>query len=188
MVTHHVKRSPYVTIGFFDVDYRDAGARAACVLAQSWGDAMPTSEHACDIDSVEAYEPGSFYKRELPCLLSVLNRLPEPPDIAVVDGYVWLDGEERPGLGFHLFKALGSKMPVVGIAKTAFVGAEASLHVGKVYRGQSRKPLFVTSVGVELAIASAWVKGMAGPHRIPSLLTAVDRLARLRASAVQNDA
>jgi deoxyribonuclease V len=62
-----------VAIALLDVDYRATGARAACVLAESWTDATPSSEHSVDISSVEEYEPGNFYRRELPCLLEVIN-------------------------------------------------------------------------------------------------------------------
>lgn len=167
-----------MAIAFLDVDYRVIGARAACVLAQAWEDAAPTSEHIVDIPAVQEYEPGSFYRRELPCLLAVLDAVPVRPSIVVVDGYVWLADDTRPGLGFYLYEALGSEIPVVGIAKTAFIGAEASAHVGKVLRGKSTKPLFVTAVGIDLEMANRKVQGMAGEHRMPSLLAAVDRLAR----------
>jgi len=173
-------------IALLDVDYRGTGARAACVLAESWTDDTPVSEHALDIRSVEAYEPGNFYRRELPCLLEVLGTLDSKPSIAVVDGYVWLDDQARPGLGFHLHQALESKVPVVGIAKTAFAGVEAAAQVAKVLRGESKRPLFVTAVGIQLAVAGNLVQSMAGAHRIPSLVAAVDRLARSVPSAAQN--
>jgi deoxyribonuclease V len=177
-----------MTIALLDVDYRASRARAACVLAESWFDEFPVSEHAVDVGPVEAYEPGSFYRRELPCLLAVLRTLEDPPDIAVVDGYVWLGGEARPGLGFHLYEALGGRTPVVGIAKTAFGSADAAPTVAKICRGGSKRPLFLTCVGVDLAAAGQWVRGMAGAHRVPSLLAAVDRLARSNASTVKDDA
>lgn len=167
-----------MTIALLDVDYRAQGAHAACVLVESWVDATPMAEHSVAVQQVEAYEPGHFYRRELPCLLQVLNALPLKPSVAVVDGYVWLAQEGRAGLGWHLHQALGSEVPVVGIAKTAFVGAESSELVAKIFRGGSKRPLFVTAVGVELSLAGGWVQSMAGAHRIPSLVAAVDRLAR----------
>lgn len=156
------------------------------MLAETWADRAPLSENSIDIQSVEPYIPGSFYRRELPCLLKILNTLQTKPNIAVVDGYVWLAEESKPGLGFHLYQSLGSTIPVIGIAKTAYMGAEASEHVAKVYRGESKRPLFVTSVGVELASACEWVKSMAGEHRIPILLATVDRLARSTQSLASN--
>jgi deoxyribonuclease V len=167
-----------VSIAILDVDYRGTGARAACVVAADWTSEAPSATFVCDIESVHDYEPGAFYRRELPCLLQVLGLLPAMPDVVVIDGYVWLSDEPRPGLGAHLYQALGSSVPVAGVAKTAFHGADACPLVMQVHRGSSQKPLFVTSVGVEPDLAGSWVKGMAGPHRIPTLLTATDQLSR----------
>lgn len=167
-----------MTIVILDVDYRDNGARAACVTADSWAAELPLAKHVSDIESVQEYEPGAFYKRELPCLLRVLEQLAAKPDVIVIDGYVWLDGTYRPGLGAHLYQALGSATPVVGVAKTAFHGAETCPVVAQVRRGTSARPLFVTAVGVDLAQAAGWVSGMAGQHRIPLLLAVADQLSR----------
>jgi deoxyribonuclease V len=167
-----------VTIALLDVHYGTQGAHAACVLAASWVDATPVAGYCVAVRQVEAYEPGHFYRRELPCLLQVLDTLPCKPSVAVVDGYVWLPQEARAGLGLHLHHALGLEIPVVGIAKTAFVGTESSPLVTKIFRGGSKRPLFVSAVGVELSLAGGWVQSMAGAHRIPSLVAAVDRLAR----------
>ena len=91
-----------VAIAFVDVDYKGAGARAACVLTESWEAESPASTCVSDIETVEPYEPGNFYRRELPCILSVLQMLPLSPEIVVVDGYVWLASVDRPGLGARL--------------------------------------------------------------------------------------
>lgn len=162
-------------IAALDVHYADPTATAACVLFASWTDAAPASEHVVSIASVAPYEPGEFRKRELPCLLAALAALPAAPELVVIDGYVWL-APGRPGLGAHLFDALGAKTPVVGVAKTRFQGAAAI----EVVRGTSAKPLFVTAAGVDPALAAAHVAAMHGPHRIPTLLARADALARGR--------
>jgi len=77
-------------IACVDVDYRDNGAVAACVLFRNWTDAEPACEHRCHLEQVEPYQPGQFYKRELPCLLAVLARAAQPLETVVIDGYVWL--------------------------------------------------------------------------------------------------
>jgi deoxyribonuclease V len=69
----------------------------------------------------------------LPCLFAILRKLP-PVDTAIIDGYVWLAGESRPGLGAHLYGALNQKVVVIGVAKTKFHGAD---HVSEVIRGSS---------------------------------------------------
>lgn len=167
-----------MVIAILDVDYRGNGAHAACVVAQSWSSETPFETYVADIESVEEYEPGAFYRRELPCLLQVLGLLPSPPDVVVIDGYVWLSDGCKPGLGAYLFEALGAGVPVIGVAKTAFHGAENCPIVVQVQRGSSIKPLFLTAVGMEPAVAARLVHGMAGDHRIPTLLTATDQLSR----------
>ncbi len=56
-------------IACVDVDYRDLGAVAACVCFEHWDDSRPVLESAIEIHGVEPYEPGRFYRRELPCIL-----------------------------------------------------------------------------------------------------------------------
>ncbi len=176
-----------MVIAFVDVDYKGAGARASCVLAESWEAESPTSTYLSDIEAVEPYEPGNFYRRELPCILSVLRMLPLLPETVVVDGYVWLSSVNRPGLGARLYEALGRSTPVVGIAKTAFKDVESCTCVVRVFRGTSRNPLFVTAVGIDTEFAAQCVRRMAGKHRIPELLRITDRLCRTRSSTDNDD-
>lgn len=165
-------------IAIVDVDYRTDDAAAACVLAAGWGDDAPAGEVVERVVGVAPYEPGQFYKRELPCLLAVLARAREssPFDLVVIDGYVWLGDESRPGLGARLYEALGETVPVVGVAKTRFLSATLAVPVS---RGEeSTRPLFVTAVGVDVAEAAERVRGMHGPYRVPTLLRRADALGR----------
>lgn len=166
-------------IAFVDVDYRDDGAVAACVLLRAWEDEVPAAELVERIAHVEPYQPGQFYRRELPCLLAVLNKAPAPLTTVVVDGYVWLADETRPGLGAHLYEALGRTVPVVGVAKTQFLSAVVAREV---VRGDSKRPLYVTAAGVAVDVATANVARMHGPYRIPTVLKRVDQLCRGSAS------
>ena len=50
--------------------------------------------------------------------------------------------------------------------------------VGGVLRGQSRRPLFVSAVGMDLEEACARVKEMHGNFRVPWAMSEADRLAR----------
>jgi len=162
-------------IALVDVHYEGEGARAACVTALEWGDAKPRSEWTVEVPHVAEYRPGFFFERELPCILAVLGRAPATPGIIVVDGYVVLDAQGRPGLGAHLFEHFGKTIPVVGIAKRSFAGSEFAT---RVTRGSSQDPLFVTALGLSDAEAGQHVRQMHGPHRIPTLCTRVDHLCR----------
>ncbi|MGR8932897.1 MAG: endonuclease V [Gammaproteobacteria bacterium] len=172
-----------MTIAFVDVDYTGRGARAACVLIESWEDPSPRSTYVRDIEAVAPYESGNFYRRELPCILAVLRLLPSLPDIVVVDGYVWLSAMGHPGLGARLYEALGRSTPVIGIAKTAFKNIASCTDVIPVLRGTSRNPLFVSAAGIEPALAAQYLRRMAGKHRMPVILRITDRLSRSRIAA-----
>ncbi len=158
-----------------DVDYRERGAVAACVLFKAWTGDRSVAEVVKEIVQVEPYQPGQFYRRELPCLLAVLAEVPELPTVILIDGYVWL-GEGRPGLGAHLYEALGRQVAVIGVAKTRFAGAQAEL----VRRGGSQRPLYVSAAGMDRSLASQLVEAMHGPYRLPTLLRRVDQLCRRR--------
>lgn len=145
--------------------------RAAAVVFDDWAAAAAISEHVVTVPDIAAYEPGAFYKRELPCLLAVLDGL--APDVVVIDGYVDL-APGRPGLGRHLHEAIG--VPVIGVAKTTFHDAVCV----PVVRGGSARPLLVTTLGLPEEDAAAWIRGMHGDHRVPTLLLRVDQLSRGR--------
>lgn len=161
-------------IAALDVHYDETrrDATAAAVVFRCWSDAEPTAEYAARCADIQPYAPGQFFQRELPCLLAVLERVQEPLDMIVVDGYVWLG--DQPGLGMHLWEALHKKRPVIGVAKTRFRGA-APLEV---VRGKSKTPLFITAVGIDPAEAGKNILAMQGPFRMPALLKRADQLAR----------
>lgn len=163
-------------IAVLDAAYGDTASAVACVTVEDWGDASVLAEFTHRAGLAADYQPGEFFKREMPLLLSVLGMLPRKPEIIVIDGYVWLGVEDRKGLGAHLFDALGGVSSVVGIAKTKFHGA--SYWAAEVRRGSSDSPLYVTAAGVEAGEAAIAVRRMHGEHRIPTLVAMADRLAR----------
>ncbi len=125
-----------------DVQYHADHAVAAAVLFAGWTDAVPARVVTVRVDDVLPYESGAFYKRELPCLLAVLSQISEPLECVVVDSFVFLDAAQKLGLGARLYDALGQKIPVLGVAKTAFYQALAL----EVFRGDSKQPLFVSAI------------------------------------------
>ena len=158
-------------IACVDVDSRDGAAVAAGLWFDDWAAPAAAFQAVATFPPAAEYEPGAFYRRELPCLLGVLALGPTA-DIVVVDGYVWLGGGAT-GLGAQLHAKLG--VTVVGVAKTRYASATDALAV---CRGGSRSPLYVSAVGVAVEEAAALVAAMAGPYRVPALLKAVDALAR----------
>ena len=162
-------------IAILDVDYRGTQAQAACVLADGWAVSSPLREVVATVSEVAPYQPGAFFLRELPCLLAVLARLETSPGLIIIDGYVWLDAQHRPGLGAHLFDAVEKLIPIVGVAKHAFAG---SPHAVAVRRGASINPLYVTAVGIDASAAAEQVRAMHGEYRLPTLIKRADALAR----------
>ena len=160
-----------------DVYYQDKKAIVAGVLFHFW-DAPKAAEEIViemEIDRVGEYEPGQFYKRELPCILALLETLETFPEIIVIDGYVYLGNEKNPGLGQRLYDAIEGRSIVIGVAKTRFQDTPTS---AEIYRGKSQNPLYVTAIGLSLSEAKRFIMDMQGENRIPALLKRVDRLTK----------
>jgi len=150
----------------------DGGAQAAMAAYRDRRFSQLAATETAIVPAVAPYRPGEFYRRELPPLRAVI---PPADELAliVVDGYVDLDPDGRPGLGAHVQAEFG--VPVIGVAKTAFWTAT---HAAPVLRGQSARPLYVTAAGMAISDAAVLVAEMAGRFRLPDALTTVDRLAR----------
>jgi deoxyribonuclease V len=161
---------PFVAV---DVHYLDDdGARAAMAAYRDRRFSQVAATQTEMVSAVDPYRPGEFYRRELPPLRAVI---PAGDELAliVVDGYVDLDPDGRPGLGAHVHAEFG--VPVIGVAKTAFGTAT---HAARVLRGLSTRPLYVTAAGMTIADAAVLVTEMAGRFRLPDALKRVDQLAR----------
>ena len=161
-----------------DVDYRaDGSAIAAGVLFADWSSGAGERIVIRPGADVRPYRPGRFFERELPCLLAVLDDVTEPLEAIIIDGYAVLGAERRDGLGAHLFRALGARVPVIGVAKTRFA---ATPPAAGILRGDSRRPLYVTGIGIDEDTARANILAMHGTHRIPTMLAAANRACRGR--------
>jgi deoxyribonuclease V len=107
---------------------------------------------------------------------------PRAADTIIVDGFVALG--DKPGLGMHLWKSLGRRVPVIGVAKSHFRYATPV----EVLRGSSNRSLFVTAVGIDPPSAAEAIRSMHGPNRIPTQLKRADRLARIGGNQGLNSA
>ena len=158
-----------------DVHYKGQKAVVAGVLFEKWDDDHPCEIFMSAASDVEKYVPGEFYKRELPCILKLLEDHNIHPDCIVIDGFVHLDGVGKAGLGKHLYDALEGGVSVIGVAKKPFKDISDSFAVD---RGRSDKPLYVTSEGIEIETAKKLVATMSGRFRVPTLLKMVDQACR----------
>lgn len=57
----------------FEVFYQNNIATTAAICFQNWKDKTPSKEFIEKQTDIKSYQSGSFYKRELPCLLSLIN-------------------------------------------------------------------------------------------------------------------
>ena len=138
------------------------------------------------------YIPGLLAFRELPLILSALERLEKEPDLLLADGQ-GLAHPRRFGIACHL--GLWLERPVVGCAKSLLLGTHGPLGeargswaelrergevVGAAVRTrQGVNPIYVSTghlIGLEAAME--WVLRLTPHHRLPEPL----RLAHLAAS------
>ncbi|MEO1029368.1 MAG: endonuclease V [Pseudomonadota bacterium] len=164
-----------------DVQYADTRASVGAVLFECWQDSQEPQRFHIDYPNPEPYIPGEFYKRELPCILSMLEHVSVDPDTVIVDGHVYLDGHNKPGLGKHLYDALHGEITVIGVAKSAFTGIDPSCEI---FRGASKRPLYVSAVSMPLNTAKAHIIEMKGKYRIPDYLKLADQIARQGSTAI----
>jgi deoxyribonuclease V len=158
-----------------DVQYDGDSATVAGILFQDWSSSDVARTLTVEVGNIMAYEPGAFYKRELPCILELLKDVPEDLEVIIIDGFVKLGGDETDGLGMHLYRALKESIPVIGVAKKPFTGTPKGYEI---FRGDSSKPLLVSSVGISLSESKELIQMMHGKHRIPTLLKRADQVCR----------
>jgi deoxyinosine 3'endonuclease (endonuclease V) len=140
-------------------------------------DAVETHVYEETLTDIAPYVSGQFYKRELPCILSLLQQIDlKHCKAIVIDGFVVLDDKGGKGLGGYLYERLKKKIPVIGVAKNDFSKDFNSKRA--IQRGNSKKPLFVTAMGMDVHTAARHIETMHGKFRIPTLLKKVDSLGR----------
>ena len=79
-----------------DVQYEYNKAFIAGILFKDWTDAEASHSYTLQLDKIEDYEAGQFYKRELPCILALLETISETIDMIVIDGYCYLEDKTKP--------------------------------------------------------------------------------------------
>jgi deoxyinosine 3'endonuclease (endonuclease V) len=160
-----------------DVYYNNNTAKAIAILFNDWQDKKPEQIISKYLSDIQPYEPGSFYKRELPCIIALLESIDiKQLELIIIDGYVYLDDQNRLGLGGHLYQSLDKAVSIIGVAKTKF--HNNTKNVKEIKRGLSKRPLFISSIGMDIDSAADCIQSMSGDHRIPDLLKKLDRLTK----------
>lgn len=161
----------------FDTYYYEDFAKTVCIAFEDWNSEQENEIFNEKTKITAEYESGAFYKRELPCILSLLEKIQlKSSDIIIIDGYVTLNDKGKIGLGGYLFEVLNRKFPVIGIAKNGFSSPDSKRR--EVFRGESKAPLFLTSIGIDVDEAQKKVEKMHGNFRFPTLLKKLDQLTR----------
>ena len=159
-----------------DVYYDHQQATAACILFKNWTDSIPSDHYQAIVQRVAPYVSGQFYRRELPCILKVLPIDVKYIDAILIDGYVWLENNNSPGLGALLYAKLDRSTPVIGIAKSRYKKSQLA---DEVIRGNSTRPLYITAIGIDQRVAARKIVKMHGKYRVPTLLKKVDQLTKI---------
>jgi deoxyribonuclease V len=157
------------------VHFDGAQANAAAVAFDAWDAAEATQTCVSRITQVEKAPRGELDLRELPCVMQLLREHNLEPELILLDGFVHLDADETPGLGQHLYQALGGKVPIVGASKKRLPGLPAQFEV---MREDEAPPLLVTCAGIDIGAAKARLRAMHGSKRVPTLMKLVARLAK----------
>lgn len=161
----------------FDTFYYEDFAKTVCIAFENWTSETESFIYSENTEISSDYESGAFYKRELPCILSLLKKIDlKEGDLIIVDGYVTLDNSGKIGLGGYLYESLNKKYPVIGIAKNRFASEDDLRKT--VFRGESKTPLFLTAVGIDTDDIKIEIENMFGAYRIPTLLKKLDQLTR----------
>ena len=188
-------RQPLRTIAGFGTGFEDEGAttRAAAVLIDANSGQVLASEVARTHTRMP-YISGLLSFRELPALLLALERLPQAPDVAFVDGH----GIAHPrGLGVAAHFGVATGLPAVGVAKKILVGSGSEPHqmrgaytplrqngtqVGWILRSKVDCNPLVVSPGHRVSMASVadLVMRFTGKYRLPEPTRLANRLASSR--------
>lgn len=150
-------------------------AQVAAAAFDAWEAPEASHTYLTRIAPVEKPARGEPDLRELTCVMQLLREHRLAPALILIDGFVHLDADETPGLGQHLFQALGGATPVIGIARAGRPGLPAQFEV---MREDEARPVIVTSAGVDIGAAKARVRAMHGRKRVPTLVKLVTRLAK----------
>lgn len=160
-----------------DVHYKATYAKTVLLFFENWQSETPSNVVTHITKDVMEYEPGSFYKRELPCIMNALQTVSlDKVEIIIIDGHIYVDNEGKYGLGGHLYEALDKKFPIIGMAKTSFQSNTET--VVEILRGSSKNPLFVSAIGLDKELAAQNIKYMFGAYRLPYLLKLMDQITK----------
>lgn len=168
-----------------DVHYEGETAFVAGITFSEPTQKEPDHIYYSELEVPGEYESGEFYKRELPCIIKLIEENNLFPSVVIIDGFTYLDSQHSVGLGARLesyFSDEGKDVGVIGVAKNSRKDTPQSWEV---LRGSSAKPLYVKAAGMNDDVARKIISEMHGDFRHPTLLKLVDQLCREKALPIQ---
>lgn len=162
--------------------YSDTNCYTVGLVFDQWNSKEPLYILESTVTEFSPYVPGKFWKRELPGILSIIQKINLLEfDTILLDGFTGLidsSGIRSSGLGEKLEANINmhSRLSIIGVAKTLF--GKSDLCSSPVYRGQAKTPLWVSvTPGSEVSLPTAanYVKSMHGDYKIPSILKQLDK-------------
>lgn len=184
---------PPALVAGLDVSYEVGTSRTAAAAVVLAVETLEVRDFAIAHGEADfPYVPGLLAFREVPILLTALEKLTHRPDVLVCDGY-GIAHPRRFGLACHIGVLTG--LPSYGVAKTPFVGTYADPGprrgdwsstldgeevLGRALRTQTGvKPVFV-SVGhrIDLVEATDLTVRLCRRYRLPEPIRAADSLSR----------
>ncbi|GII91076.1 endonuclease V [Sinosporangium siamense] len=187
--------APPRLVAGLDVSYESssAGGRIAGAVVVLHLPDLSIAESVTSIGTCDfPYVPGLLAFREVPILLSALEKLTVTPDVLVCDGY----GIAHPRrFGLACFLGVTTGLPAFGVAKTPFVGTfdevpdergafTPLVHegetVGRALRTQRGvKPVFVSPGHlIDMDDSTGLALRLALRYRLPETTRRADRLSR----------
>ena len=147
-----------------------------------WNSKRPDYILESTVTEFSPYIPGEFYKRELPGILSIVQKVNlREFDTIILDGFTNLidnSGDFIPGLGERLESeiTIHNNLSIIGVAKTLF--GKSDLYSYPLYRGSAKNPLWISITSgssIDLNTAYNRINSMYGDNKLPDILKQLDK-------------
>lgn len=90
-----------------DAYYFENKAKIVGILFLDWEDEQPIQVVSMCKENIATYESGAFYKRELPCIIDLVDKINLVEITCIIlDSFVYLDDDKKMGLGGYLYEYL----------------------------------------------------------------------------------
>lgn len=160
------------------VDYDADTTTVAAVAFDDWDAREPTKSWTSRLPSAPKPQRGEPDLRAVAAIVQLLREHSLAPEVVVLQLAVHLDSADTPGIGRHLYEALGGAVAVIGVTRV-IPGMPSQFEV---YREDEAPAVTVTCAGIDLGAAKGRIRTMHGKRRVPTLLKLTTRMAKAAGS------